>query len=116
MPSRALLPLALALSTLVLSACAMTEQDVRKFRETRCHYDGAFEQGMNDGRRGLEMDSQSLSTYCDPAQRAVIQGGYRDGYQAGLANHAAEAKAAARAAQHHADPAPPAGQPAGQRP
>jgi hypothetical protein len=71
-PSAALLALALA-------SCAAIERDVR---ERMCNPDAGFQEGVNDGRAGRDMD-QGFTDSCDPATAPAVRAAYRGGYLAG---------------------------------
>lgn len=95
MPNRRSLVLAPLLLAL-LPACAAIEKEHRQdMQAARCHYDGAFEEGMNDGRAGRDMNS-GFASLCAASQQPGVRAGYREGYQSGLASRAAELAAAPR--------------------
>lgn len=93
-PHRSLLLVPLAL--VLLAGCAAMDPNV--VRRRSCHYDGAFEDGMNAARSGKEMSSGYLEV-CDGAALADARRGYREGYLAGSGARIEEQRTAAIVAE-----------------
>ncbi len=68
--------LLLLLLTLGLFGCAAMKKD---FVENYCNYDGGYEFGMNDSKRGDEMFTGRFNS-CPPNVQAEAKKGYREGY------------------------------------
>lgn len=91
---RKLIPSLALFGALLLNACspmatlptpspglmAAAEQHIR---DHSCNYDGAYEWGNNEARKGAAMNGSALASHCPPKARAAVMKGYRDGYQAG---------------------------------
>ncbi len=66
-----------------LSSCAAIREN---WLQETCNYDGSYEMGMNEARRGEEMNSYFIKQ-CPPATRAEAKRGYREGFAAGAHGH-----------------------------
>ena len=62
-----------------LSSCAAIREN---WRQETCSYDGSYEMGMNEARRGEEMNSHFVNQ-CPEPTRAEAKRGYREGFAAG---------------------------------
>lgn len=69
----------LLLST--FASCAAMREDYIK---RTCHYDGAYEKGMNDARADLNMNGEVVVSQCPEDKTKEIREGYRKGYSKGL--------------------------------
>jgi hypothetical protein len=64
-------------SMLSLVGCAAMQKD---FQDKTCHYDGAFEKGVNDAQQNESMNAERTAYQCPEATKADVRTGYRDGY------------------------------------
>jgi hypothetical protein len=60
-----------------LIGCAELQKD---FEARSCHYDGAYQAGVNDAQDGRVMNADQLSAQCPQGTRAEVRKGYREGY------------------------------------
>jgi hypothetical protein len=64
-----------------LSSCASMERD---WILSNCSKDGAYAQGMNDGRDGKRMSIEPINQTCPIERVPEALQSYREGYQAGM--------------------------------
>jgi len=51
---------------------------------SKCSKEGAYAQGMNDGRDGKKMSNDAINQMCPIEKIPMALQGYREGYQAGM--------------------------------
>jgi hypothetical protein len=71
---------------LALTSCAAVMHDLNQAEESRlkyCNYDGAFNLGQDEAKRGLPLDTHMATVHCDGKAKEDATKGYRDGYMAG---------------------------------
>ena len=61
----------------IVSSCAGMKED---YLARICHYDGAFEEGLNDAKSEERMAGEDLALQCSEDKRADVRKGYREGY------------------------------------
>ncbi|MBL8785001.1 MAG: hypothetical protein JNJ59_08890 [Deltaproteobacteria bacterium] len=82
--------LTLFLCALPMGCAALAEQ----WRQEHCHFDGAYQDGVNDARLGRVMDADYYVDQCTADAAQAVRDGYRRGYETGL-NAGGPARAAA---------------------
>jgi hypothetical protein len=69
--------LTLVLGVFIIAGC----QSAEKFEAKTCHYDGAYQQGANDGKQSADLRGEELAYKCPENTRADVRRGYREGYE-----------------------------------
>ena len=95
---------------ILFSSCASMEKD---WVQSNCSRDGAFAQGMNDGREGKRMSIEAINHSCPIERVPEALQSYREGYQAGMQANQQSVQGAPRyenvinvdSPTHSADPA-----------
>lgn len=66
---------------LLLPLCLLACAELQKDFETRtCHYDGAYQAGVNDAQDGKSMKVDNIAYQCPENTKAEVRKGYREGY------------------------------------
>ena len=66
---------------LLLPLCLMACAEMQKDYQTRtCHYDGAYQTGVNDAQNGKNMNVDPLVYNCPEESKEAVRKGYREGY------------------------------------